>query len=142
MEKRPRADALGHISMCLPQNPINLFANNAQEQLSWSFQCNIHQGLILKGSGIRQEQYISLPDKYIYIYICKTQIDVQSLINVQSSNRGPILKYMVVFHFLKSTFNYVTDVYTSNDVTPVRTWFWNNDGEGTRPDSEYIVFLL
>jgi len=22
------------------------------------------------------------------------------------------------------------------------TWFWNNDGEGTRPDSEYIVLLL
>jgi hypothetical protein len=38
-------------------------------------------------------------------YICKTQIDVQS------SNRHPILKYMAVFHFLKSTFNYVTDVY-------------------------------
>ena len=30
-------------------------------------------------------------------------------------------------------------MYTSNDITPVKTWFWNNDGEGTRPDSEYIV---
>ena len=50
-------DALGHISICLPQSPLNLFANNAQEQLNWSFQCNIHQGRILKGSGILQEQY-------------------------------------------------------------------------------------
>ena len=32
--------------------------------------------------------------------------------------------------------------YTSNDITPIRTWFWNNDGEGTRSDSEYIVLLL
>jgi hypothetical protein len=38
-------------------------------------------------------------------------IDLVYLIDVQSSNRRPILKYMVVFHFLKSTFNYVTDVY-------------------------------
>ena len=30
-------------------------------------------------------------------YVCKTQIDVQS------SNRRPILKYMAVFYFLKST---------------------------------------
>ena len=44
-------------------------------------------------------------------YICRTQIDVQSLIDVQSSNRHPILKYMDVFHFLKSTSNDVTDVY-------------------------------
>jgi len=44
-------------------------------------------------------------------YICKTQIDVQPLIDVQSSNRRPILKCMAVFHFLKSTSNYVTDVY-------------------------------
>ena len=44
----------------------------------------------------------------IYIYICKTQIDVQSLIDVQSSNRRPILKYMAIFHFLKLT---STDVY-------------------------------
>ena len=29
--------------------------------------------------------------------VCKTQIDVQSLIDVQSSNRRPILKYMAVF---------------------------------------------
>ena len=46
-----------------------------------------------------------------YIYICKTQIDVQPLIDVQSSNRRPILKYMIVFHFLKSTPTDVTDVY-------------------------------
>jgi hypothetical protein len=39
------------------------------------------------------------------------------------SNRHPIPKYMAIFHFLKSTSNYVTDVYTSNDVTLVRTWF-------------------
>ena len=29
--------------------------------------------------------------------VCKTQIDVQSLIDVQSSNRRSILKYMAVF---------------------------------------------
>ena len=29
MEKRHRADALGHISICLSQNPINLFANKS-----------------------------------------------------------------------------------------------------------------
>jgi hypothetical protein len=45
-----------------------------------------------------------------YIYICKTQIDVQPLIDVQSSNRCPILKYIAVFHFLILTYNYVTDV--------------------------------
>ena len=44
-------------------------------------------------------------------YIFKTQIDVQPLIDVQSSNRRPILKYMAVCHFLKSTSNDVTDVY-------------------------------
>jgi hypothetical protein len=49
-------------------------------------------------------------------YICKTQIDVQSLIDVQSSNRRPILKYMAVFHFLKST-------YTLIDVTSVKECF-------------------
>ena len=43
--------------------------------------------------------------------ICKTQTDIQSLIDVQSSNRCPILKYMADFHFLKSTSNDVTDVY-------------------------------
>ena len=50
------------------------------------------------------------------VYICKTQIDVQS------SNRRPLLKYMAVFHFLKLTSN-SSLTYTSNDVTPVRTWF-------------------
>ena len=67
------------------------------------------------------------------LYIGKTQIDVQSLIDVQSSNpsdfyfteictsdicpffkfsnRRPILKSMAVFHFLKST---------SNDIKRVR----------------------
>jgi hypothetical protein len=44
-------------------------------------------------------------------YICKTQIDDQSQIDVQSSNRRPILKYMAVFHFLISTSNDVTAVY-------------------------------
>ena len=33
----------------------------------------------------------------IFDYICKTQIDVQSLIQVQSSNRLPILKLVAVF---------------------------------------------
>jgi hypothetical protein len=52
-------------------------------------------------------------------YICKTQIDVQSLIDVQSSNRRPILKYMAVFHFLnRRPMTSLTN--TSNDVTPVR----------------------
>ena len=27
-------DALGYITICLPQNPINLSVNNAQEQLN------------------------------------------------------------------------------------------------------------
>jgi hypothetical protein len=44
----------------------------------------------------------------VVIYICKTQIHVQSLIDVYSSNRRPILKYMAVFHFLKSRSNDVT----------------------------------
>ena len=38
------------------------------------------------------------------LHICKTQIDVQS-------NRRPILKYMAIFHFLKSTSIDVTDLY-------------------------------
>ena len=59
-----------------------------------------------------------------FIYICQTQIDVQY------SNRRPILKYMAVFYFLKST---------SNDVTPIRECLWSNDGEGTRPDSRWEV---
>jgi len=58
--------------------------------------------------------------------ICKTQIDVQTLIDVQSSNPCPIstsqtsvpqiyvlfqiLKPMAVSHFLKSTSNDVTDI--------------------------------
>ena len=44
-------------------------------------------------------------------YICKTQIDDKSQIDVQSSNRRLILKYMTGFHFLISTFNDVTAVY-------------------------------
>jgi len=75
---------------------------------------------------------------YVLLYICKTQIDVQPLIDVQSSNtcqistsqtsvpqigvqfsklsffkisnRHPILKSMAVSHFLKSTSNDTTDV--------------------------------
>jgi hypothetical protein len=35
----------------------------------------------------------------------------ETQIDVQSSNRRPILKYMAVFHFLKSTSYDVTDVY-------------------------------
>jgi hypothetical protein len=38
-------------------------------------------------------------------------VNSEGVIDVQSSNRRPILKYMAVFHFLKSTSNYVTDVY-------------------------------
>jgi hypothetical protein len=68
-------------------------------------------------------------------YICKIQTDVQSLIDVQSSNRRPILKYVAVFHFLKSTSNDVTDVYFKWR----HTRFWNNDGKGTRPDSRWGV---
>ena len=67
--------------------------------------------------------------KYICTYICKTQIDVQS------SNRCPILKYMAVFHFLKSTSN---DVYFKRRHTR-KGMFWSNDGEGTRPDSRWGV---
>jgi hypothetical protein len=78
---------------------------------------------------------------WTYFFVCKTQIDIQSLIDVQSSNWRPILKYMAFFTF--SNRRPITSLtYTSNDVTPVRTWFWNNDGEGTRPDSEYNVLLL
>ena len=66
------------------------------------------------------------------IYICKTQIDVQSLIDVQFSNIWPFFTFSNQCPITSLT-------YTSNDITPVRTWFWNNDGEGTRPDSEYIV---
>ena len=40
----------------------------------------------------------------IFDYICKTQINVQSLIDVQSSNRRPIRKPVAIFHFLKLTF--------------------------------------
>ena len=64
----------------------------------------------------------------IMIYICKTQIGVQPLIDVQFSNpcristylrsmsffkfsnRRPILKSLAVFHFLKSTSEDVTDI--------------------------------
>ena len=46
----------------------------------------------------------------VVIYICKTQIHIQSLIDVYSSNRRPILKYMAVFHFLKSMSNDVTNL--------------------------------
>jgi len=60
----------------------------------------------------------------ICIYICKTQIDVQS------SNRHPILK---------STFNMTSLMYTPKYVTPVRTWFWNNDGEGNFQSTLYIL---
>jgi hypothetical protein len=44
---------------------------------------------------------------FIYVRLRSTS---KSLIDVQSSNRGPILKYMAVFHFLKSTSTDVTDV--------------------------------
>ena len=67
-------------------------------------------------------------------YICKTQIDVQCLIDVQSSNWRPILKYMTVSHIRKSTFNdALTDA--SNDVTSVKEGSLSNDGEATQPDS-------
>ena len=61
--------------------------------------------------------YIIICNIHLY-YICKTQIDGQSLINVQSSNQRPL-------------------TYTSIDVTPVKECFWSNDGEGTRPDSRW-----
>ena len=53
-------------------------------------------------AAVCNTDYLSMP--LPQQYICKTQIDVQSLIDVQSSNWRPILKYMAVFHFLKSTF--------------------------------------
>jgi hypothetical protein len=72
----------------------------------------------------------------IYICICKTQIDVQSLIDVQSSNQRPILKSIAVSHFLKS----MSLTYASNDVIPVRSGFWNNDdAEATRQDSRWGI---
>ena len=42
-------------------------------------------------------------------YVCKTQIDAQPLIYVQSSNRRPM-------------------TYVLNNVTPVRVGFWSNEG--------------
>jgi hypothetical protein len=42
-------------------------------------------------------------------YVCKTQIDAQPLIYVQSSNRRPM-------------------TYVLNNVTPVRAGFWSNEG--------------
>ena len=57
-------------------------------------------------------------------YICNTQIDVQSLIDVQSSNRRPILKSMAVS---------LIDVQ--------RAGFWGNDGEATRPDFYIFSFI-
>ena len=50
------------------------------------------------------------------LYICKTQIDVQPLIDVQFSNIWPFFTF--------SNQRPITSLtYTSNDVTPVRTWF-------------------
>ena len=68
------------------------------------------------------------------VYICKIQIDVQPLIGVQFSN--------IRSFFAFSNRRPITSLtYTSNYVTPVKTWFCNNDGEGTKPDSEYIVHI-
>ena len=68
--------------------------------------------------------YTRVYDKGVNICnICKTQIYIQTLIDVQSSNWRPILKYLAVFHFIKSTSKYVTLTYASNDITTVRTWF-------------------
>ena len=54
--------------------------------------------------------YLVTFQKHLHMeYICKTQIDVQSL------------------------------TYASNDVTPVRAGFWSNDGEVTRPDSRWVI---
>jgi hypothetical protein len=58
----------------------------------------------------REQQGFTSPHFHKIWYICKTQIDVQSLIDVQFSNRRTILKYMAVFHFHKSTSSDVTDV--------------------------------
>ena len=60
----------------------------------------------VKCIGINKDNgELSLPrTSRIFDYICKTQIGVQSLIEVQSSNRRPILKPVAVFHFLKLTF--------------------------------------
>ena len=66
----------------------------------------------------------------LYIYTCKTQTDVQSLIDVQSSNRRPILKYMAVFHFLKST---------SNDVTPEEMM---EKGQDQIPDERFLMIKM
>jgi hypothetical protein len=86
-----------------------------------------------------KEQMSPLFVQFTVIYICKIQIDVQSLIDVQSSNRRPILKYMAVFHFLKSKSNDVTDVYFKRRHNH-KGMFWSNDGERTRPDSRWGVF--
>jgi hypothetical protein len=45
------------------------------------------------------------------IYSMKDSDRRPDLIDVQSSNQRPILKYIVIFHFLKSTSFDVTDVY-------------------------------
>ena len=54
--------------------------------------------------------YLVTFQKYLHMeYICKTQIDVQSL------------------------------TYAHNDATPVSADIWSNDGEVTRPNSRWVI---
>ena len=76
--------------------------------------------------------------KYIYIY--KTQIDVQSQIDVQFSNRRPIFSNIWPFLTFSNRRPMTTSLtYTSTDVTPVKAGYWSNNREGTRPDCRWGV---
>ena len=74
------------------------------------------------------------------MYICKTQIDIQSLSDDQSSNPCPFhtsqtsVRTSDLCPFFKfSNWRPLTSLaYTLNYVTPVRSGFWSKDSDKTR----------
>jgi len=77
------------------------------------------------------------------LYICKTQIDIQSSNPCPISTSQTSVPQIYVLFFKFSNWRPMTSLaYASNYVTPVRSGFWSNDGEATRPDSRCEGFLM
>ena len=95
-----------HLFIFLFDFMLTLCCSDYQNGVPVLFPSNWYYTFVLENISDQRGFYFAskLCRDIILVYIYKIRIDVQSLIDVQSSNRHPILKYMAVFHFLKSMF--------------------------------------